>query len=179
MMNESFAGRINGKQKAIGFILLFPLYLYVIPRFANFGIYLLLKYTNITRDTTVLGIYLNLVCSLASFILVVWLLKDFLIDNIKRFKENLMDNFVYSITIGVAMIYGISIAANLIINFVLGGGSNDSANQLLFENSLNNGVLLMAFQSVILAPILEELLFKGLVFRSLRGRNKGLAMFAS
>mgnify|MGYP000434054181 CR=1 FL=1 len=123
MMNESFAGRINGKQKAIGFILLFPLYLYVIPRFANFGIYLLLKYTNITRDTTVLGIYLNLVCSLASFILVVWLLKDFLIDNIKRFKENLMDNFVYSITIGVAMIYGISIAANLIINFVLGGVS--------------------------------------------------------
>lgn len=62
-----------------------------------------------------------------------------------------MDNFVYSITIGVAMIYGISIAANLIINFVLGGGSNDSANQLLFENYLNNGVLLMAFQSVILA----------------------------
>jgi len=163
MMNESFAGRINGKQKAIGFILLFPLYLYVIPRFANFGIYLLLKYTNITRDTTVLGIYLNLVCSLASFILVVWLLKDFLIDNIKRFKENLMDNFVYSITIGVAMIYGISIAAN----------------QLLFENYLNNGVLLMAFQSVILAPILEELLFRGLVFRSLRDRNKWLAIFAS
>ena len=47
MMTESFAGKINGKQKAIGFILLFPLYLYVIPRFANFGIYLLLKYTNI------------------------------------------------------------------------------------------------------------------------------------
>ena len=60
MMTESFAGKINGKQKAIGFILLFPLYLYVIPRFANFGIYLLLKYTNITRDTTVLGIYFDL-----------------------------------------------------------------------------------------------------------------------
>ena len=86
MMTESFAGKINGKQKAIGFILLFPLYLYVIPRFANFGIYLLLKYTNITRDTTVLGIYLNLICSLLSFVLVVWLLRDFLIDNIKRFK---------------------------------------------------------------------------------------------
>ena len=69
MMTESFAGKINGKQKAIGFILLFPLYLYVIPRFANFGIYLLLKYTNITRDTTVLGIYLNLICSLLSFVL--------------------------------------------------------------------------------------------------------------
>ena len=60
MMTESLAGKINGKQKAIGFILLFPLYLYVIPRFANFGIYLLLKYTNITRDTTVLGISLKI-----------------------------------------------------------------------------------------------------------------------
>ena len=125
MMTESFAGKINGKQKAIGFILLFPLYLYVIPRFANFGIYLLLKYTNITRDTTVLGIYLNLICSLLSFVLVVWLLRDFLIDNIKRFKEHFTDNFVYSITIGIVMIYGISIVANMIINFVLGGGSND------------------------------------------------------
>ena len=37
----------------------------------------------------------------------------------------------------------------------------------------------MAFQSVILAPILEELLFRGLVFRSLRDRNKWLAIFAS
>ena len=145
MMTESFAGKINGKQKAIGFILLFPLYLYVIPRFANFGIYLLLKYTNITRDTTVLGIYLNLICSLLSFVLVVWLLRDFLIDNIKRFKEHFTDNFVYSITIGIVMIYGISIVANMIINFVLGGGSNDSANQLLFEDYLNNGALLMAF----------------------------------
>ena len=100
MMTESFAGKINGKQKAIGF-----------------GIYLLLKYTNITRDTTVLGIYLNLICSLLSFVLVVWLLKDFLIDNIKRFKEHFTDNFVYSITIGIVMIYGISIVANMIINF--------------------------------------------------------------
>ena len=88
MMNENFAGKINGKQKAIGFILLFPLYLYVIPRFANFGIYLLLKYTNITRDTTILGIYLNLICSLLSFVLVVWLLKDFLIDNINFFLSS-------------------------------------------------------------------------------------------
>ena len=179
MMTESFAGKINGKQKAIGFILLFPLYLYVIPRFANFGIYLLLKYTNITRDTTILGIYLNLICSLLSFVLVVWLLKDFLIDNIKRFKEHFTDNFVYSITIGIVMIYGISIVANMIINFVLGGGSNDSANQLLFEDYLNNGALLMAFQSVVLAPILEELLFRGLVFRSLRDKSKWLAIFAS
>ena len=146
MMTENFAGKINGKQKAIGFILLFPLYLYVIPRFANFGIYLLLKYTNITRDMTVLGI---------------------------------TDNFVYSITIGIVMIYGISIVANMIINFVLGGGSNDSANQLLFEDYLNNGALLMAFQSVVLAPILEELLFRGLVFRSLRDKSKWLAIFAS
>ena len=93
--------------------------------------------------------------------------------------EHFTDNFVYSITIGIVMIYGISIVANMIINFVLGGGSNDSANQLLFEDYLNNGALLMAFQSVVLAPILEELLFRGLVFRSLRDKSKWLAIFAS
>ena len=36
-----------------------------------------------------------------------------------------------------------------------------------------------AFQSVILAPIVEELLFRGLVFRSLTDKSKWLAIFAS
>ena len=37
----------------------------------------------------------------------------------------------------------------------------------------------MFIQSVILAPVLEELLFRGLVFRSLRDKSKWLAIFAS
>ena len=83
-MTNRLAGRINGKQKAIGFILLFPMYLFIVPRFVNFVIYLLLKYTSITHDLTTLGIYLNLACSLISFVFAVVLLKDFLIENIKK-----------------------------------------------------------------------------------------------
>ena len=141
-MTNRLAGRINGKQKAIGFILLFPMYLFIVPRFVNFVIYLLLKYTSITHDLTTLGIYLNLVCSLISFAFAVVLLKDFLIENIKKFKEELSTNILYSATIGIGMIY-------------------------------------MFIQSVILAPVLEELLFRGLIFRSLRSINRNLAFFAS
>ena len=178
-MTNRLAGRINGKQKAIGFILLFPMYLFIVPRFVNFVIYLLLKYTSITHDLITLGIYLNLVCSLISFAFAVVLLKDFLIENIKKFKEELSTNILYSATIGIGMIYVVSIISNTIINLILGGSSNDSANQLLFESYLNKDLIFMFIQSVILAPVLEELLFRGLVFRSLRDKSKWLAIFAS
>ena len=115
------------------------MYLFIVPRFVNFVIYLLLKYTSITHDLITLGIYLNLVCSLISFAFAVVLLKDFLIENIKKFKEELSTNILYSATIGIGMIY----------------------------------------VSVILAPVLEELLFRGLIFRSLRSINRNLAFFAS
>ena len=178
-MTNRLAGRINGKQKAIGFILLFPMYLFIVPRFVNFVIYLLLKYTSITHDLITLGIYLNLVCSLISFAFAVVLLKDFLIENIKKFKEELSTNILYSATIGIGMIYVVSIISNTIINLILGGSSNDSANQLLFESYLNKDLIFMFIQSVILAPVLEELLFRGLIFRSLRSINRNLAFFAS
>ena len=97
-MTNCLAGRINGKQKAIGFILLFPMYLFIVPRFVNFVIYLLLKYTSITHDLTTLGIYLNLACSLISFAFAVVLLKDFLIENIKNKKIGLYQNEEFNIT---------------------------------------------------------------------------------
>ena len=178
-MNNHLAGRLNGKHKAIGFIVLFPMYLVIVPRFVNFGIYLLLKYTNITRDMKILGVYLNMICSLVSFIFAVYLLRDFIKDNIKRFKENFLDNILYSMTIGIIMMYMVSIIANLLINFILGGSSNDSANQLLFETYIKKDAILMIIQSVILAPILEELLFRGLIFRSLRDKGKVFAFALS
>ena len=73
----------------------------------------------------------------------------------------------------------VSIISNTIINLILGGASNDSANQLLFESYLNKDLIFMFIQSVILAPVLEELLFRGLIFRSLRSINRNLAFFAS
>ena len=98
---------------------------------------------------------------------------------IKKFKEELSTNILYSATIGIGMIYVVSIISNTIINLILGGSSNDSANQLLFESYLNKDLIFMFIQSVILAPVLEELLFRGLIFRSLRSINRNLAFFAS
>ena len=43
-MDNQFAGQLNGKQKAWGFIVLLPLYFYVIPAVVNFVIYMLVKY---------------------------------------------------------------------------------------------------------------------------------------
>ena len=82
-------------KKAIGFILLFPLYLYVIPRFANFGIYLLLKYTQYYKRYDSFRNLLKFDLFIIEFCFGCMAFKRFLIDNIKRFKEHLQIIFLF------------------------------------------------------------------------------------
>ena len=74
--------------------------------------------------------------------------------------------------------YAISMITNIVISSFL-GHANTSSNQLLFESLLDKGLILMIIQSVILAPIVEEVIFRGLIFRTLRDYNKYMAHFVS
>lgn len=176
-MSLEFAGKLNGKQKAIGFILLIPAYLYIIPMFVEAGLYFYLKYVQIL-DYYTITILLNFFIVITTLIFEIILLKDFLIENIKKFKERLFDNIIWSMTAGIGIMYLISYVANIIISLCL-GSSDSASNQLLFESLIDKGFLLMAFQSVVLAPIVEEIIFRGLIFRSIRTYNKYLAHIVS
>lgn len=174
-MDNQFAGKLNGKQKAWGFIVLLPLYFYVVPMIVNFGIYTLVKYGILPADQNMLGVYLNLFSGLLSLICAVFIFKDFIKDNYLRFKEHLFENVAWSMTFGIASVYIFSIIANIIIGLLIDTSSHSAANQALFETYFGSSMILMMIQSVFIAPILEELLFRGLIFRSLRKYNKILA----
>lgn len=178
-MDNHFAGRLNGKQKAIGFIILLPMYFYVFPVIVNFGLYLYLKYIDMNMDMGMMGVLLNFFSALFSLIFALILFKDFIKDSWDCFKEKLFENTAWSLTIGIGTLYLLSIASNIIINLFINTSTHGAANQDLFETYLSHGIVLMVIQSVIFAPILEELLFRGLVFRSLRKYNKILAHLVS
>ncbi|MBM6929496.1 CPBP family intramembrane metalloprotease [[Clostridium] spiroforme] len=176
-MDLEFAGRLNGKQKAIGFILLLPTYLYITPTLVEAGLYFFVKYVKVL-DIYTINIYLNFFSTLVSMIFAVVLFKDFFIDNIRKFKQNLSKNILWSATAGLGINYLISYLANILIILFL-GTSDSASNQLLFESLIENSFLLMAIQAIVFAPIVEELIFRGLVFRSFRQYNIYLAHFIS
>lgn len=176
-MNFEFAGRLNGKQKAIGFILLLPTYLFITPTLVEAALYFFVKYIQVV-DIYTLNIYLNFFSTLISLMFAVFLFKDFFLDNIKLFKQKLFGNIVWSATAGLGINYLISYLANILIILFL-GTSDSASNQLLFESLMENGFLLMAIQAIVFAPIVEELIFRGLIFRSFRQYNIYLAHFIS
>lgn len=176
-MDFEFAGKLNGKQKAIGFILLIPTYMFITPIFVEAGLYFFIKHFHML-DYYTINILLNFFSTLISMLFAVILFKDFLIENIKKFKENMFNNIVWSATAGIGIMYLISYIANIIITLVL-GNSDTASNQLLFESLMEKNLIFMAIQAVLFAPIVEELIFRGLIFRSIRGYNKYLAHFIS
>lgn len=176
-MDFEFAGKLNGKQKAIGFILLIPTYLFITPLFVEAGLYFYVKYVH-TLDYYTLNVFLNFFSTLISMLFAIILFKDFFIDNIKKFKEKLLNNIIWSATAGIGIMYFISYVSNVIITLVL-GNSDTASNQLLFESLIEKNFVFMALQAVLFAPIVEELIFRGLIFRSLRGYNMYLAHFVS
>lgn len=176
-MDFEFAGKLNGKQKAIGFILLVPTYLFITPIFVEAGLYFYVKYVHIL-DYYTLNVFLNFFSTLISMLFAVVLFKDFLIENIKKFKENLFGNMIWSATAGIGIMYFISYISNIIITLVL-GNSDTASNQLLFESLIEKNFAFMALQAILFAPVVEELIFRGLIFRSLRGYNMYLAHFVS
>lgn len=82
-------------------------------------------------------------------------------------KKDFLENIIWVLTIGIGLAYLFSIAGELIVNLVA-PQSGEAANQTLVETLVQSNFLLMFFQSVIIAPFIEELLFRGLIFNSLR-----------
>ncbi|MFV0394058.1 MAG: lysostaphin resistance A-like protein [Coprobacillaceae bacterium] len=175
------AGELTNKQKALGYIILFPSYLYYIPKLA---VFFLLWYNNSIHpiDGNVITVYLNVAIGLFSLILGVAFFKDFLMDNIRAFKKTLLEDTIWSCSIGIGMVYGLAILSNIIVMVLLAMFNQqqaDSSNQQLVELLLNNAPLLMTFQAVVLAPIVEELLYRGLIFRTIYSYNKNMAHILS
>lgn len=178
MNNETIlAGTLTNKQKALGYVLLFPSYLYYIPKITVFFLVWLNNYMSILGGPLVV-VYLNVVIGVVSLAMAVGFFKDFIVENIRAFKETILEDTIWSCSVGIGIVYGLSIVSNIIVMALLaffGQKQMSSENQQLVEKLLTNAPLFMTFQAVVLAPILEELLYRGLLFRTLYSRNKNMA----
>lgn len=93
------------------------------------------------------------------------------------FQDNLIANLKMVIK-SVGMIYLLNIVVNLIIMFIY--GDITSGNQTQVESGFRVFPILYLFTAVIFAPIVEEILFRGVFYQELRSKtNYVLATFIS
>ena len=147
--------KLNSRQKAIGVILIFPWYLYFAPIVINYFLKLYTVYLANDFSTNSLNAFFNLFIGIATAIPLIIVFKGFIKENWLVFKKDFLENIIWVLTIGIGLAYLFSIAGELIVNLV----------------APQSNFLLMFFQSVIIAPFIEELLFRGLIFNSLRQKN--------
>lgn len=163
--------KLNSRQKAIGTILIFPWYLYFAPIVVNYLLKLFTVYISNDFSSNTLNAYYNLLIGVATAIPLIIVFKDYIKESWSVFKENFLENIIWVLTIGLGLAYLFSAAGELIVN-ILSPQIGEATNQTLIETLIKSNFLLMLVQTVIIAPFIEELLFRGLVFNSLRQKSK-------
>ena len=111
--------KLNGRQKAIGTILIFPWYLYFAPIIFKFLITLYTSYINNNVSVENINVYYNVLITLSTAIFLLIVFKDFVRENIKAFKENLLENIIWTLTIGIGAVYVFSFIGEMIVNLFL------------------------------------------------------------
>lgn len=138
----------------------------------------LLSYT-IEFVSALLGLHLsalavNLIYFAVNFLFVLLIFRNFLRQ---RFFGSGFWNFIQSIILGFVLYYAATWAVNELLSLLAGEitmYNNDTVSGLVLSNRYA-----MLFVTVILAPIIEETLVRGLVFGSLHRTSRLLAYFVS
>lgn len=163
--------KLNQRQKALGIILIIPWYLYFAPIIFKFLITIYSRFNSQAIDGSI-NVYYNLLITLTTAFILVVMYRDFIIENWKIFKQNLLENIIWTLTIGLVAVYFFSFIGEMFVNLFLPFDARQASNQELVVTLVSYNAGIMVFNAVILAPIVEELIFRGLIFNSLRQKSK-------
>ena len=167
-----FQRQLTGTQSAIGLIVLLPLYAIFGSRIVTALMKLSMVLFDYRLTRTALSSYLNLVFGAMMLILLVLLLRGFLKDNWKDFMQNKKAIILKGVMTFV-LVYLANYIGTIIV-MVMGGASN-SANQAGIEQILSRVPVPMIIYAVLIGPVVEELMFRGVIFTTLRRKHRTLA----
>jgi len=167
-----FQRQLTGTQSAIGLLVLLPLYAIFGSRIATALMKLSMVLFDYRLTRTALSSYLNLVFGIMMLILLVLLLRGYLKDNWKDFMKNKRSIFIKGLMTFV-LVYLANYIGTIVV--MLMGGASDSANQAGIEQILSRVPVPMILYAVLVGPVVEELMFRGVIFTTLRRRHRKLA----
>ncbi len=161
MTNDSFENLMTKKERISGFLLIIA-HTLLIPLLA--GVFVRFVYIPGLTD-----IRLNVAIYMLSFILILIFMGGFM----KKSFHMLIENFRKSV-VAVASSYVIYYALNLVVVFIIAsyaaGIENPNDEALVIISALDNRSLIAL--AVLLAPVVEEPLFRGVIFGTVRKKSR-------
>lgn len=144
-----------------------PVHIFLLP------LLLVYIYNNILNKHTVMqSPYLNIIYYLISFVFVLIFLFRFL----KGSFSDLLDNIVPSLQ-AIVLAYFLNYLAvflvTLLLSLVLDDVPNPNTQEVVSQTKLNANAMIVV--AVLLAPVVEETLFRGALFGTLRSKSRALA----
>lgn len=177
MNNQVFTRKISTQVKWLFVLVILPLYLFFGSIIGSALLKFIIVTFSIQMDYYSLNCYLNFVVDLGMMVVVFLIFKNQMIEQFKEFKNDIKGHLLYGLVIGPALIYAVGILGGLIT--LLLGGADTSENQALIESITQVQPILMMVTTVVFAPILEEMIFRGIVFGWSYELNPRFAHFIS
>jgi len=141
--------------------------------FIGSAIYLIAR----TFDITLSPIALNLIYLLTAAFVLMLAMRRYLIHSFVRFRTYGLQN-LKAFGLGLAIRYGSAIPLTMIILILLPDFYTTPNTEVVHELA-HNHFFLTAFLAIVLAPIAEELMFRGALYGGLRNKSKILAYIVS
>ncbi|MEG0276464.1 MAG: type II CAAX endopeptidase family protein [Coprobacillus sp.] len=157
-----FTRKVPNQIKWMFVFVILPLYLYCGSIIFNAILKFIIITFSIQMDINSANAYLNLMTDFVLLIIVWFIMKDFLKEQFKDFSKNMKDNLIYGCLVGVGLIYAGSFIGGILT--MLFGGTDSSQNQAMIEVITKTSPVVMVITTVLLAPILEEFVFRGILF---------------
>lgn len=175
--SKMFTRKLSKQAKLMMLFVFVPLYFFCGSIIATALIkFCVIQFSLVIDETTAVA-YLNLILDSIYAIIILCIFKDSLKEQFQDFLKDKKENLLYGCVIGFVMLFAAGIIGGLIsMSF---GAQSDSQNQILIENLAIAHPIIIVITSVILSPIVEELLFRSTLFGWLYEIHPIVAHFGS
>lgn len=174
---DRFTRRLSGQELVLGCLILLPLFFYCNSYIGSAIVKWVILSFDLSITSTNANIWLNFVVDLITALIAVIILRKFIMRQWKDFMNNKLSIIVAGCFLGFFLnICANAIGSSIVKLFV---DQSSSVNQQQVESLTKSIPAIMFLVTGFLAPIGEELIFRGVVFTGLRKYNRFLAYAVS
>ena len=168
---------LSSKEKKGSLLFLLPFYFLYGQFLFSFIFYLLGYIFGLNLESNSIDALFNLIYLGFLSICTFFIFKSYLLKSLKHIKGRWLKEIIYACTSGTIKFYLVNIISSLLISLL--NMNSSSANQDAIVNMTNNAPLLMIITTVIIAPFLEEMIFRVGIFQLFYNKNRLLAYLLS
>lgn len=174
---DHFTRRLSTQELILGCVILLPLFFYSNSYIVSALIKWFILTFKVTAYSTTATVWLNFLIDLINTVIALMILHKFFKRQLDDFFKNKVNILIAGCIVGLFMNYLANGIGSAIVNLFV--STSKSVNQQQVESLAKNIPVLMFITTGFLAPISEELIFRGIIFTGIRKYNRVLAYLGS